>query len=414
MNKNARELYQERDKRFTEAIELKIPDRVPMEISFGYFPAVYCGLTCEAVYYDYDAWLAACKKVLLDFGEDISRVQPFFPGKVLELLDPKNMTWPGHGTSPLHSHQSIEGEFMLADEYDILLNDHTDFMLRKYLPRVSGSMAPLSNLPSYTSPGYGYFGAVSFAEALARPEAAAAIDKLQQAGRLMQEWRPKLQAFSKELEDYGFPTYTHSRALAPFDSISDHLRGMRGYMLDLYRQPDKILEACDFILKKTVTQMQQATRGENNRVGIPLHRGSAGFMSIKQFEKFYWPTLRGLIVAFVEKGYTPCIAFEGDYTNRLEYLLELPKGKVLAHFDTTDLFRAKDVLRGHLCIAGNVPVSILQTGTPDDVAAVVKKQIDYAGKGGGYILSTRSPLDDARADTIKALMRTTVEYGVYR
>ena len=87
---------------------------------------------------------------------------------------------------------------------------------------------------------------------------------------------------------------------------------------------------------------------------------------------------------------------------------------MLAHFDTTSVFRAKDVLKGHLCISGAIPVSILQTGTPADVAEVVKKQIDYAGKDGGYILSTRSPLDDARADTIKALMRTTVEYGVYR
>jgi uroporphyrinogen-III decarboxylase len=95
-------------------------------------------------------------------------------------------------------------------------------------------------------------------------------------------------------------------------------------------------------------------------------------------------------------------------------LLELPKGKVLAHLDTTDLFRAKDVLRGHICIAGNVPISILQTGTPADVEEMVKKQIDYAGKDGGYILSTRSPLDDARADTLKALIQTTEKYGVYR
>jgi hypothetical protein len=324
------------------------------------------------------------------------------------------MTWPGHGTSPLHSHQSVEGEFMLGNEYDTFINDQADFMLRNYLPRVSGSMAPLSNLPSLSSPNYGYFTACSFAEALARPEVAAAIEKLQQAGRLLQEWRPKIQAFAQELEDFGFPEYTHNRALAPFDSISDHLRGMRGSMLDMYRQPDKVLEACDVILKKTVAQMKAAIPGKNNRVGIPLHRGAAGFMSIKQFEKFYWPSLKGLIKALVDHGYTPCVAFEGDYTNRLEYLLELPKGKVLAHFDTTDLYRAKDVLRGHLCIAGNVPVSILQTGTPDDVAAVVKKQIDYAGKDGGYILSTRSPLDDARADTIKALMSTTVKYGVYR
>lgn len=81
MKKSTQELYQERDKRFMDAIALKIPDRVPMELSFGYFPAVYSGISCEAVYYDCDVWLAACKKVLLDFGGDISRVQPYFPGQ---------------------------------------------------------------------------------------------------------------------------------------------------------------------------------------------------------------------------------------------------------------------------------------------------------------------------------------------
>ena len=54
-------------------------------------------------------------------------------------------------------------------------------------------------------------------------------------------------------------------------------------------------------------------------------------------------------------------------TSRLEYLLEFPKGKVLARFEKTDIFRAKDILKGHLCIEGNVPSSILQMATVDDV-----------------------------------------------
>jgi hypothetical protein len=52
-------------------------------------------------------------------------------------------------------------------------------------------------------------------------------------------------------------------------------------------------------------------------------------MSLKQFETFYWPGLKAVILALVEKGMTPGIFLEGDYTARLEYLLELPRGKVL-------------------------------------------------------------------------------------
>ena len=122
-------------------------------------------------------------------------------------------------------------------------------------------------------------------------------------------------------------------------------------------------------------------------------RGSDEFLSKEQFDRFYWPTFKKLVNTLVERGGTPCIFFEGNFTSRLEYLLEFQKGKVLVRFDTTDIFRAKDVLKDHLCIEGNVPSSLLQVGTVDDVKEHCKKLIDYCGKDGGYILSPRSSTD---------------------
>jgi hypothetical protein len=412
MEKTPKELFQERAGRVADAIQLKVPDRVPLEIAFGYFPAKYTGVPCEAAYYDYDQWLMACKKTVLDFGADISSVQPFFPGKVLELVDPKDMIWPGHGTSA--THQYIEDEFMKPDEYEALLEDPTDYMLRFYLPRISGAMEPFERMPSLSSPSVGYRGALMMAEALSTPEMASAIERLQQAGRELYQWRSKMEAFDEEMQKLGFPPFVGSLVLAPFDTISDNLRGMKGSMLDMYRQPDKLLETVDLTLKKMVERIMPAAPGAVNTVAIPLHRGSEGFMSIKQFETFYWPTLKGLILALIEKGQTPLVFFEGDYTSRLEYLLELPKGRVFGHFDTTDMFRAKEVLNGHMCICGNVPCSLLQTGTPEDVKAYAKKLIDVCGKGGGFIMSTRSPVDDVEPEPLKALIDFTIEYGVYR
>jgi uroporphyrinogen-III decarboxylase len=223
-----------------------------------------------------------------------------------------------------------------------------------------------------------------------------------------------MEAFDEELQNLGFPPFVGGLVLAPFDTISDHLRGMKGSMLDMYRQPDKLLETVDLILKKMVERIMPAAPGAVNTVAIPLHRGSEGFMSIKQFETFYWPTLKGLILALIQKGQTPLVFFEGDYTSRLEYLLELPKGRVFGHFDTTDMFKAKEVLNKHMCICGNVPCSLLQTGTPEDVKAYAKKLIDVCGKEGGFIMSTRSPVDDVEPEPLKALIDFTIEYGVYR
>ena len=63
VKKAAEELMQERAGRVKDALELKIPDRVPLEIAFGYFPAKYAGITARASYYDYDAWLEACRPI---------------------------------------------------------------------------------------------------------------------------------------------------------------------------------------------------------------------------------------------------------------------------------------------------------------------------------------------------------------
>jgi hypothetical protein len=412
MKKSPAELFQERAKRIADALQLKVPDRVPLEIAFGYFPAKYTGVPCEAAYYDYDQWLAACKKTVLDFGADVSSVQPFFPGKVLELIDPKNMMWPGHGA--FGTHQFIEGEFMKPDEYDALLRDPTDYMLRFYWPRVSGAMEPFKTISPFSLPAGGYRGIFTLADALSTPEIANAVKRLQKAGKELNKWRSKMAAFDEEIQKLGFPPFVGSLTLAPFDVISDNLRGMKGTMLDMYRQPDKLLKGVDSVLKRMLELIPHALPGAINTMAIPLHRGSEGFMSIKQFEKFYWPTLKGLILGLIDKGLKPLVFYEGDYTSRLEYLLELPKGKVFAHFDTTDMFKAKKVLNGHTCICGNVPCSLLQSGTPDEVKAHAKKLIDVCGKDGGFIMSTRSPVDDAKPDTLKALIDFTIEYGVYR
>jgi hypothetical protein len=39
-------LYKQREKRVNDAIELKIPDRVPILVGFGFFAAKYAGFTC--------------------------------------------------------------------------------------------------------------------------------------------------------------------------------------------------------------------------------------------------------------------------------------------------------------------------------------------------------------------------------
>ncbi len=413
--KSPAELYKEREKRIDDAVHLRIPDRVPVEMSFGYFPAKYTGMPCSVVYYEPMRWMEAMKKTVVDFHPDgLFYIQGYAPGKALELIDPKTQRWPGHGVPENHGNQAIEGEWMKADEYDRVINDPTDFMLRTYLPRTVGSMEAFANWPDLSGARMGVMAAQQIAEALAQPEMAAAIERLQRAGREIIAWRKSLPPITKEVEALGFPVAaTPGGGGAPFDGVMNSLRGMPGTMVDMYRQPDKLLELIDLNLKQTLARHKAMPQGHGQRVFMATHRGSDGFMNLKQFDKFYWPGLKAVILAVVDKGLTPAIFFEGNYTQRLEYLLELPKGKVMAHFDSTDIFRAKEVLKDHICIRGNVPGSLLTTGPIEEVKAYVKKLIDVVGKGGGLVVCPRVVPDEAKPEFLHAMIDFTQEYGRY-
>ncbi len=415
MNKMGK-LYREREKRIDDVVKLKTPDRIPVMVEFSYFPATYTGLPFEAAWYDYDGWLAACKKSVMDFEPDLVHVTPFFPGKILEYLDPKPLMWPGHGVSANASHQYLELEIMKADEYDLFFSDLSDYLLRHHLPRMCGAMEAFQMLPRLSAAGYSYRGALTLADALIKPEVAAAIRKLQKIGREMAKWQSKMDAFSWEIDKLGFPQFNPGTAQAPFDSVSDFIRGMQGTMLDMYRQPDKLLEACDRIMKGLLERGMPEVNPNSQcppLLFMGFHRGSDGFMSLEQFGKFYWPTLKKIILAVIDAGLTPCLFCEGDWTMRLDYIRELPPGKSVARLDLTDIFKAKKVLGGHTCIMGNVPASLLQTGTPQAVKDYCKRLIDVVGEDGGFIMSAGSSIDNAKPENLRAMVDFTKEYGVY-
>lgn len=411
MDKAAEQAFQEREQRIKDAVQLKTPDRVPISIGLNYFPAKFTGTTTWAAYYDFPDWKQAYIKAAKYYEPDRLLVVMNQSGNVLEALDSKQLKWPGHGVSRYHTHQFVEGEYMSADEYDLLLNDTSDFLVRCYLPRVYGIFAPVGKLPPLNA----LINMLPFNN-LADPEFVAMLENLLRIAKEAVRWQTETASLARELTEMGFFCRNAPiLASAPFDIVSDFLRGMRGTMLDMYRRQEKLLQACEMMCRiqlERIAHLPQAT--ELTPAFIPLHRGAHGFMSLKQFEIFYWPYLLKVINALVEKGYTPDLFFEGDYNSRLEYLAQMPKGKVIARFDQIDMARAKEILGGKICIAGNMPVSLLQVGTIDDVKKKCRELIDTVGKDGGYILSPASALDEVNPENLKAMIEFTKEYGKYR
>jgi len=413
--KTGQELFNERNRRFMDAIAMKVPDRVPLFIIENYLPAKYAGLPKKVAHFNPPAWYAAFKKFLLDFMPDMQgeMIGVGLPGsaKAAEALGYVQHIYPGYGRDDNTAFQFIEAEYMKAEEYDHFIDDPTDFLLRVYLPRTHHSLAALGMLPPLKLL---MMGAAALSPLMLTPQFTGMLQALN-AAAVEAYNRAACQAeFVEWTVEAGFPGICGGMTLAPFDWISDILRGMRGSLLDIHRCPDKLMAAQEKILPWSIDLAIGAAKMSGNpRIFIPLHRGADGFMSIKQFETFYWPFLKKQILALVDAGLTPMPFFEGHYDQRLEHLRELPAGKVLCWFDRTDMFRAKEVLGDKLCIAGGMLVSILEFGTIEQVKTLTRQLIEGPGKAGGFIMTANTVLDECDPVLVKTWIDATREYGKY-
>jgi hypothetical protein len=410
----AERAYKARVTRLIDAIKLKEPDRVPVQHPMMFYPAYYAGLTLQTVMYNYSELRRAWLNVINDFDMDTySAPGIVVPGRVYEMLDYKLYKWPGHGlAADVSSYQCVEGEYMKADEYDALIRDPSDFWMRFYLPRIFGAFEPFRRLSPITNDIC--IATTSFVD-YGEPDIQAAFQALLEAGREMTKWRDVIVECSRAGIEAGFPALRGSMAYAPFDRLADTLRGTRGIMLDMYRQPDKLLEAIERIIPLTI---ENAVSGANASggltVGFPLHKGDDTFMSDKQFETFYWPSLKKVILSVIDEGLIPMLFAEGIYNRRLEVIKDLPRGSVIWYFDKTDMARAKEVLGDTACIAGNVPTSLLCTGIPQAVKEYCRQLIKVCGKGGGFILTSGAPVNEGDPENLRAMMAAAKEYGRYR
>ncbi len=411
----AEALHKARVTRFIKAIKLEEPDRVPVLLPVGSYPAYYAGSSFYKIMYDYNELRRAWIKFMDDFGDMDTFMGPgLIPsGRISEALDVKMMKWPGHGVGKdVTMQQVVEGEYMKADEYDWMLMDPTDYNLRVTLPRTTGLFEPFRKLPPLRM----LFGGASWVGILADPEIRKVFQTLMDLADEYKQHQAAVMEVNTLAMARGYPSFFGGpMAQAPYDFFADMQRGTRGITLDLYRQPDKLLEAIDVQLKLSInTAIKNYPMTNCPLCMMPLHKGDDTFMSDKQFEKFYWPSLQKIFLAMIEEGLVPMPFAEGRYNNRLKQITDTPKSGVVWYFDQTDMAEAKRILGRNSCIVGNVPSSIVMTGTREQVKENCRKLIETCAPGGGYILAGGASIDTGDIANLKAMMEAAYEYGAYK
>jgi uroporphyrinogen-III decarboxylase len=406
--------YKARVTRFIKVIKLEEPDRVPVMLPAGFYPAFYAGGTLKKVMYDYNELRRAWLKFLNDFELDtFGGPGLVLPGRMLDRIDYKLHHWPGHGLADdISLYQYIEGEYMKPEEYDAFIRDPADFILRTFLPRSVGAFSGFRKLGPLT-PFVGI--PVFFITQFGDPEVRASVQALLEAALEGVKWQSAVMDVSKAAREAGLPSIWGGLCGAPFDLIGDMLRGTKGIMMDMYQRPEKLQEAMERITPIVIDEaVGRADASGCPVVFMPLHKGPGGFMSGKQFETFYWPTLKKVMMGLIEEGLVPLPFAEGDYLPRLEIIKDMPKGKVIWYFEVMDMAKAKKVLGNRACIAGNLPVSILCTGTPQEVKESCRRLIEICAPGGGYILTGSASMNEGKPENLKAMMEAAKEYGIYK
>jgi len=411
---DARAMHDARVDRLIKAIKLEeLPDRVPVNGITGTFPAYYAGYDLKTAMFDAEKCKEAVLRVAHDFSADTAGRSAIPNGKFYELMQLRTHKWPGGGLqddAPLF--QFVEKEYMREGEYALYFNNPADYLLRYHLPRTYGVFEPISRLgPLGAFRGVG----MQLMTAAGTPEFREMAETLLRAHEVTALWDRVMAECAMACRQMGYPAESGSPALAPFDTLADMLRGTRGSVIDMFRRPERVLEMVERILPVSLeSAVRRADMADSPLIIVPLHKGDDMFMSDEQFEKFYWPSFRRLLMGMIEEGIVPMPVVEGTYSRRLEYIRDLPKSGVIWLFEKTDMAAVKKVLGGHTCIAGNVGVSLMRTGGPEDVKKYCRWLIDTCAPGGGYILSMGAGIDKCDPANVHAMIDTAKEYGVYK
>ncbi len=392
------QLYTERLNRYTTAMRNEKPDKIPIRPFTAEFVAKYAGYTCQEVTHDFDKAFAAVRKTASDFDWDavVGNMVYVWTG-LTEAIGTKYFGVPGIHTKPDVGFQYLEPPetepFMRADEYDALIDDPTGFLYNVWLPRVStqvvrpGEPGTYHNNLSFVKGGMAmmqYFGGFGTQNALLKAEC-------------------------------GTVSAIAGIFKAPFDIISDKLRGYIGLTMDMVEQPDKVLKACEALMPHLLhVALTTADPEKKVPIGFWMHRGCVPFITPDQFNSHYWPTMRPLVEEMWANGNQVLFYAEGDWAYHLEQFRELPERSIIYHVDQGDIFKTHEVLGDRYCLSGGIPNVLLSYGTQDEVREACKKVIDEVAQDGGYIMDAGAIMqNDTSIENMQALTDFTREYGVY-
>jgi hypothetical protein len=187
-----------------------------------------------------------------------------------------------------------------------------------------------------------------------------------------------------------------------------------GALVDIRRKPNEVLEAVNVItplMIKAGCPRHVETPSRLTRIFFALHMPT--FMSEKFFAKFWWPSFKETVWAIYDKGFGINIFCEENWMHLLDYLNELPPGCEL-QFEYGDPKTIREKVGDKHLISGLFPVSLMKSGTKEEVCDKAKEYLDILAVDGKYIFNFDKSILTAGQinwDLFQPLIDTVHEYG---
>ena len=378
-----------RNKLFTDIYSGKIPDRVPEKMGInGTAVLEWAGYDLKTAQYGYTKNIDAMDKFNAVYDTDMlcggfGGAAPFYT----KIIGSRTNVM---GADGFMQHPNVHG--MEENEYDDFLKDPVKFIWDTVIPRV---------FTEFAQPW---------------PQNAFALLKMV---KTKDEVMSHLGRASAELSaKYHKVTIPLGRGIsrAPFDYFADYLRSFTGALIDMKRMPEKVLaavEACTPLMIKCGTPRPAPSDRKTERSFFALHMPT--YMTVKDFEKFWWPSFQETVWAVYDAGYGINIFCEENWMRMLDYLNELPPLCEL-QFEYGDPKIIKEKVGKKHIIQALYPVQYLKSYSAAEACDKAKELLDILAPGGGYIFNLDKSVlryNQINWDNVNPVLDCVHEYGKY-
>jgi hypothetical protein len=358
-------LFLERMARLQTAIACGTPDRVPLSLVMDAFAARTMGVKMADFVHDVDL-SGRCMLGTMEKLGDVDSIQwPVYQPQVLGMLWLSPVKLPGRDLPEDSLWQLDEQVRIQPEDYDKILEMGWSPWLGQYIGRYLGEAAATAQILKDAAPRW-------IGEYMAR----------------------------------GYVVFSPMTVDHPFEHLCGG-RTVKEFMLDLFHMPDKIQAVLDVIMAERREQVRQTVRAVGRPIGywVGGWRTAPEFLSPRLWNRFVWPYMKELVETVAEEGGTPVLHFDANWDREIERLKDLPARTCVLSLDgKTDIFRAKKILAGHMCILGDVPPALLTLGSVDEVRAYCDRLLDEVGPD-GFIMAMGCALPpDAKFENVKAMV----------